>query len=163
MQQQSSGGSGVMVNAQVHESVPVSVRLGAKFFDVVIAWSPLLYIVVTGNSNTLFMLGAIGFFLIYVLTADCLIKGQSIGKLTANLVVISTVTGQPCGFAESVIRNIPMVFLVFLPSAFMLFNPVGAVIMGVLSIIGLMDLYTLMTKRRRLGDIFANTDVLSLG
>jgi uncharacterized RDD family membrane protein YckC len=75
----------------------------------------------------------------YLLLADALPRGQSIGKRIMKLAVVDAATGHPCTLWQSFVRNI--FFLVF----------------------GVIDLVFIFEKsRQRLGDRGANTLVITL-
>jgi len=77
-------------------------------------------------------------YLGYLLLADGLEHGQSFGKKFVRTAVVVRGTGKPCGFGRSLVRNLSLTFLGFLDIVF---------------------IFT--AERRRLGDIFAGTDVIN--
>jgi RDD family len=82
-----------------YAKVDVRKRLFAAFFDgvpVIAAW--ILY------RNTGSVLGLAG-AVVYLLLRDGM-GGQSFGKLLVGLLVVSVQTGRPCGWRESMLRNV---------------------------------------------------------
>ena len=85
------------------------------------------------------MPAGMGFGLIYVLLADGLPGGQSLGKRINNTSVVDAETGEPCTFGQSFVRNI------------------------VLTVLGIIDwVFIFGKKRQRLGDRAAGTVVVKL-
>jgi uncharacterized RDD family membrane protein YckC len=79
------------------------------------------------------------FGLVYVLFADGLPGGQSFGKRVNNTMVVDAITGEPCTFGQSVIRN------------------------GILAVLGVIDwVFIFGHKRQRLGDRAAHTIVVKV-
>lgn len=75
---------------------------------------------------------------IYYLLSDALPKGQSLGKKLIGIAVVSKNTGKPCTLLQSFARNI------------------------LTPILGALDAVLILLKRRqRLGDLMANTIVIS--
>lgn len=77
-------------------------------------------------------------FLAYLFFCDGLPGGQSLGKRFTKTAVISTATGEPCGYWRSLVRNLAM-------------------LMGVIDAI-----FIFGRQRRRLGDYLAGTKVVRL-
>jgi len=74
----------------------------------------------------------------YILFADGLKGGQSYGKRIMGVCVIDATSGRPCTFIKSLLRNVSLAFL------------------------GLIDwVFIFSAKRQRLGDMLANTIVVS--
>ena len=96
--------------------------------------------------------------LIYVLIADGLKGGRSLGKRVVGLQVFNTTTGRPADFKDSIIRNSPIA----IPVLFSMVPLVGWILAIVIGIpILAMELY-LMTRlehQARLGDTMADTKV----
>jgi len=130
-------------------------RILARFIDFVIV------------AALISILPAIGYFagLVYILIADGLFDGMSIGKKLMGLRVVVGSGGdtKPCGYRESVFRNLPfaagyllMGFLMIVPLIGWLFSLlIWIVILGfeTLVMIGSDD-------RKRLGDEIAKTQVV---
>jgi uncharacterized RDD family membrane protein YckC len=77
------------------------------------------------------------FGLVYVLFADGLPGGQSLGKRINNTAVVDARTGEPCTFGQSFVRN------------------------AILTILGVIDwVFIFGKKRQRLGDKAAHTIVV---
>jgi uncharacterized RDD family membrane protein YckC len=97
--------------------------------------------------------------LLYLLVADALWHGQSVGKRIAGIKVVYLPTRGPVDLAHSMIRNSPFA-LVFVFQAVPLLGWVLLVLVG-LPLIGF-EGYMVYTDRLgiRLGDIFADTQVV---
>ena len=97
--------------------------------------------------------------LLYLLVADALWHGQSVGKRIAGIKVVYLPTRGPCDLAHSMIRNSPFA-LVFVFQAVPLLGWVLLLLVGV-PLIGF-ESYMVYTDRLgiRLGDIFADTQVV---
>lgn len=95
----------------------------------------------------------------YLLVADGLHDGQSLGKRLLNLRTINPDTGQPVDWRQSALRNADLAVLLVLAS-FPLLGTVLAVVLG-LFIIGV-ELHALYRepKGQRMGDLFARTMVV---
>jgi uncharacterized RDD family membrane protein YckC len=65
-------------------------------------------------------LGILGFLLavLYLLLADALPGGQSVGKRALDIAVIDQNTRQPCTFGQSFLRNIPLMVLGMIDALF---------------------------------------------
>jgi uncharacterized RDD family membrane protein YckC len=75
--------------------------------------------------------------LLYLLLADGLGNGQSVGKRVLKMSVVDATTGKPCTFGQSFLRNLPM-------------------------ILGIIDwIFIFRDNRQRLGDRLANTVVIT--
>jgi len=74
----------------------------------------------------------------YFLLSDALPNGQSIGKIVLKISVVSKRTGKPCNVLQSLARNILTPILGIIDAVFILFN-----------------------NRQRLGDMLANTIVVT--
>lgn len=97
--------------------------------------------------------------LIYVLIADGLKNGQSLGKMVAGIYVINTITGKRADFKDSIIRNSTVAF----PVLFFMVPIVGWVLWIVIGIpILAIEVYlmTRLDQQARLGDTMADTKVL---
>lgn len=100
--------------------------------------------------------------LVYILIADGLMEGRSIGKLLVGIKVLDQDTGKPCSIHKSVLRNIPFGFavLMFIVPVIGLFL---FIILG-LAAIGA-ETYFLYTDLNgmRIGDTLADTVVIKKG
>jgi uncharacterized RDD family membrane protein YckC len=124
-------------------------RFIAHFIDYIIFVLGIVLsvtiIIIAVSNDTLFgqILGVVGrlclfpaFF--YRLCADGLEGGQSYGKRLMKICVIDAISGKPCTFTKSLIRQIPLAFLGILDAAFIFSQ-----------------------SRQRLGDTIANTIVVN--
>ncbi len=95
----------------------------------------------------------------YLLVADGLHEGQSLGKRLLNLRAINPETGQPVDWRQSALRNADLAVLLVLAS-FPLLGTVLAVVLG-LFIVGV-EMHALYRepKGQRMGDLFAQTMVV---
>lgn len=98
--------------------------------------------------------------LTYSLIADGFFDGRSLGKKLIGLKVVNLKTGLPCNFKDSILRNIPIgliaLFVFFIPIlGLILFFTVGLVVL-------LFESYLIYTDDGgiRIGDIFADTQVV---
>ncbi len=97
--------------------------------------------------------------LLYLLIADGLTGGQSLGKRVARIRVVKDLDGQRAGFLESALRNVPFVviglFLGIPLLGWILLFSVGVLIVGI-------ECYFVVSdpQGKRLGDIIAGTHVL---
>ena len=97
--------------------------------------------------------------LLYLLIADGLSGGQSLGKRIARIHVVCDADGQPAGFLESALRNAPFavvgLFLGIPLLGWILLASVGLLIVGI-------ELYFVVSdpQGKRLGDIIAATRVV---
>ena len=98
----------------------------------------------------------------YSLLADGLrvgsLRSQSLGKLIFRTQVVSTKTGKPASYRDSVIRNLPVgaaVFFSIIPGlGWILLFLVGGALLA-------MEIYLLRTQDgERLGDVMADTEVV---
>ena len=96
--------------------------------------------------------------LVYILAADALWHGQSVGKRLAGVQVVHFIDGHVVGLAASLVRNIPMalaLLLFLLPILSWLLFPV----LG----LPLLLLESILARRgergRRMGDVLADTYV----
>ena len=127
-------------------------RLLAKFIDFLI-FSALLVIL---PSFVGFLAGVT-----YILIADGLNHGQSLGKKWIGVKVVANPAHQepkPCDFKKSITRNLPFAFIAFLN----VFHFLGFLIFLVGLVFVVFETYFIFTDDQgvRLGDIFANTKVL---
>jgi uncharacterized RDD family membrane protein YckC len=115
------------------------VRLGAQLIDAFIAAAIVLMSFFLGIvAFPLLILGSVAAFA-YLLLADGLPRGQSIGKRAVDIAVIDRQTRKPCTFIQSFLRN----FLLML--------------------LGIIDwVFIFGRTRQRLGDMAANTIVVRL-
>ncbi len=97
--------------------------------------------------------------LLYLLIADGLMEGRSLGKRIIRLRVVSDIDGSPIGFRRAMIRNSPFVLVSFFAVipiiGWILLFTVGMLILGA-------ELYFAITDTRgqRIGDILAGTLVV---
>lgn len=75
----------------------------------------------------------------YLLFADALKGGQSLGKRVVNSAVVDATSGAPCSIGQSFVRNLPLLFLAIFDWGFIFRG-----------------------RQQRLGDRLANTIVISL-
>ena len=95
----------------------------------------------------------------YLLVADGLHEGQSLGKRLLNLRAINPETGQPVDWRQSALRNADLAVLLLLAS-FPLLGTVLAVVLGLFIVsVELHALYR-EPKGQRMGDLFARTMVV---
>jgi len=114
-------------------------RFSAQFIDSIVTL--LIFIPAVLVWPAVGSLGAAGFILAaaYLLLADGLPNGQSIGKRVLNIAVIDQRTRKPCTYFQSFVRN----FL--------------------LALLGIFDwIFILGRKHQRLGDMAASTIVVRL-
>ena len=114
-------------------------RFSAQFIDSIVTL--LIFIPAALVWPAVELLGVAGFILAaaYLLLADGLPNGQSIGKRVLNIAVIDQRTRKPCTYFQSFVRN----FL--------------------LALLGIVDwIFILGRKHQRLGDMAANTIVVRL-
>lgn len=116
---------------------PLEARLGAQVIDFVVTTIIILFSVLVFRAAI--PLGIAGLFLAvaYLLLADGLPGGQSLGKRVLGIAVIDQRTNRPCTYGESFVRNLPLTLLGIIDWAF---------IFG--------------RKRQRLGDMMASTVVV---
>ena len=88
---------------------PIGKRFSAQFIDEVLAFG-VAYAVMLSLRETLPENGLILVFIlilaVYMLFADGLFNGQSVGKKIMGLYVVHYETEAPCGFGRSFVRNI---------------------------------------------------------
>jgi uncharacterized RDD family membrane protein YckC len=96
---------------------------------------------------------------VYLVVADSLQNGQSVGKRLIGLQVISLEDGSYCSLRQSFIRNLPFI----IPVAFAII-PIGGVILGIITGIPfmLLELFFIykLDSGHRLGDVIADTSVM---
>ena len=111
-------------------------RFVSQSIDGLVALGLLLIPTFAGGNNEI--LGALGIagFVGYLLLADALPRGQSLGKRAMGTAVVDSRTGRPCGIGQSVLRNF----------------------LGILGIIDWIFIFGRM--RQRLGDMAAGTLVV---
>ena len=119
----------------------LSDRLAGQILDSIVALAAIIAGVVYASFSdalsTAVVLGGVGFAIFYVIFADGFAGGQSYGKRIMKTAVIDKLSGKPCTYKQSFIRNI------------------------LLSILGIFDwIFIFGKKRQRLGDMAANTIVV---
>ena len=114
-------------------------RIGAQLIDSFVAAAVLMMSFLMGLAALpIFILGAVVAFT-YLLLADGLPRGQSIGKRAIDIAVIDRRTRKPCTYGQSFLRNF------------------------VLMLLGIVDwVFIFGETRQRLGDMAANTIVVRL-
>lgn len=117
-------------------------RLLAQFLDSLfglIAFIPAgIFMLVDETAGGLALVAAVLFYIGYLLFADALPGGQSMGKRMLGMAVVDHRTYQPCTGGQSFVRNL------------------------LLCILGFFDwIFILGGTKRRLGDIVAGTIVIS--
>lgn len=111
-------------------------RLGAEVIDSVIAVAILLGGFAIGDGVALY---AVLLSAAYLLLADGLPRGQSLGKRMLGMAVVDQATKKPCTFAQSFVRNL------------------------LLGILGFIDwVFIFGATRQRLGDLAASTIVVKV-
>ncbi|MCL4479841.1 MAG: RDD family protein [Deltaproteobacteria bacterium] len=124
-------------------------RVSAKFIDM--AFALIL-------ASVLSPIGSIT-GLVYILIADGLMEGRSIGKLLVGTKVVIQDTSAQCSIHKSVLRNIPFGFAVFMfiipVIGLFLFISFGLTVIAV-------EVYFLYTDINglRIGDVLADTFVV---
>ena len=100
--------------------------------------------------------------LAYILFADGLFHGQSLGKRLMGLRVVrthpDTLAAEDCDFYHSVVRNVPFALIIFLERI-----PILGVIFALLGLIFVaIEIYFMFTDEDgiRIGDIYAKTSVV---
>lgn len=111
-------------------------RLLGQAIDGVISVS---FIIILSNFGDFGIWLGVMLFVSYLLLADGLFNGRSIGKIITKTRVVVEVTGKPCGFFRSFVRNVA------------------------LSVLGIFDwIFILGNDRKRLGDMLAGTIVVNV-
>ena len=125
-------------------------RAGARVFDVAVAWG--LY-VIAGQAGAVVAL-------LFVLLADGIIPGQSVGKRLCGIKVIYLPTRTAARYRDSVLRNAPFALIVLLG---MMPDPIGpvAALAGML-VIGGVESWKVYRDPLglRLGDEWGQTQVV---
>lgn len=127
-------------------------RLLAKAIDLIIV------LALAGTDQLVGIAGPLA-ALLYVLIADGLFGGRSIGKRIVQLKVVNITSNKPCSFKDSMIRNAPLGVGVF----FYIIPFWGWVLWLVIGIpIVIMEIYLMKSLENytRLGDTMAETQVL---
>lgn len=115
-----------------------SARLVGQFIDAFVAVGLLLLAVPLSSVHEGLALAGLAGFLGYLLLADGLPGGQSLGKRFLNIAVVNSETGDPCGYGRSFARNITQ-------------------------ILGFLDwIWIFGGRRHRAGDVLAHTKVIAL-
>jgi uncharacterized RDD family membrane protein YckC len=114
-------------------------RLGAQLLDFVVTLVILLFSLLLWNVAVPLGSLGLGAAVAYLLLADGLPRGQSIGKRVLGIAVIDRRTHRPCTFGESFVRNLSLMVLGFFDWIF---------IFG--------------RARQRLGDMMASTVVVNV-
>lgn len=133
---------------------------GPTVFTRCLAKSIDLCVVLFLNSILSNVVGALLGF-IYMLIHDGLFSGQSLGKRVFKLKSVSVHTRLPCGYRESAIRNAPIgiaTFFAIIP----FWGWILAIIVGIPVVV--LEIYLMATrdKGQRLGDVMADTEIVSL-
>lgn len=127
-------------------------RLIAKAIDLIIVMA------LVSLPGQLYMAGALAGFL-YLLIADGLKGGRSLGKRVVGLCVINTITGKPAQFKDSILRNctvaVPIIFFMVPILGWLLWIVIGIPILVI-------EVYLMrnLDHQARLGDTMADTKVL---
>lgn len=125
-------------------------RFLAKFIDFLVIGA--LATVVTAPIGSLAALT-------YSLIADGFFDGKSLGKKLIGLRVVNLMTGMPCNFKDSILRNIPIAAVVM----FALIPILGWILLFTAGVvIMLFESYLIYSDEGgiRIGDIFADTQVI---
>jgi uncharacterized RDD family membrane protein YckC len=125
-------------------------RFGARLVDVLVAWG--LYVVCGAAGSVVALL--------FILLADGMLQGQSVGKRIFGVKVMHLPTRSAARHRDSTLRNAPLALVVLLG---MMPAPLGAVafVAGALVIGGVEALRTLRDPQGfRLGDVWAQTQVV---
>jgi uncharacterized RDD family membrane protein YckC len=110
---------------------------GVVAIAIVCAGVLAAYLSGDGGTAGLFVITAIVIALLYILLSDGMENGQSYGKRAMKIAVVDATTGLPCSYGKSLLRNLT------------------------LELLGPIDwLFIFTDKRQRLGDMFANTNVV---
>ena len=84
-------------------------RLGGQLLDGVVAYIPI-FATLAVDSSAAFMV-AWGFAGLYLLLADGLPGGQSLGKRLLRMRVVEETSGRECSFGKSFLRNVLLMIL----------------------------------------------------
>jgi uncharacterized RDD family membrane protein YckC len=136
-------------NTAIYKKVNPLNRSVAKAIDIIIILVFALILNPIGPLIAIF----------YSLCADGF-DGKSIGKRLVNLQTINSITRNPAGFKESIIRNIPIGIFIFFASI-----PVFWIVMIIIGIpLLLLEVYLfwMLDSGNRIGDILADTTVVQL-
>ncbi|MDB9786624.1 RDD family protein [Bacteriovoracaceae bacterium] len=99
--------------------------------------------------------------LLYLGYKDSLKNGQSVGKKLLGIRVTLLSSGEPCGYRQSLIRNLP-----FLIPVIFLMIPLWGWIFGIIMGVPVMTLEIFLLLRlnsgNRLGDVMGDTTVVSV-
>jgi len=132
-------------------------RILARFIDLVIV------------AAMISIIPGIGYFagLVYILIADGLFEGMSIGKKLMGLrvVVVSEGSQRSCGYRESVFRNLPFAGGYLLMGIFMVIPLIGWLVSFLIwgIVLGFETLVMIGSENRtRLGDEIAKTRVVEI-
>ena len=122
-------------------------RFEARCIDTISAVVISAAIILLGNflSQMWLVFVGIAFWFLYHLFMDSLPGGQSIGKRSTNIAVVSSKTYRPCSILQSFVRNLLLMFI------------------GIM-FIGIIDIALMFGERRqRMGDMAAGTVVVKAG
>lgn len=128
------------------------------FINRVIGKTIDLLIVIALASIPLYPASPLAAFL-YILIADGLKGGQSLGKRVVGLGVVNTLTGKESDFRDSIVRNstvaVPVLFFMVPIVGWILWIVIGIPILAI-------ELYlmTRLEQQARLGDTMADTKVV---
>jgi len=96
-----------------------SVRFGARVFDTILSSVPL-WLILTAGWETASLVVSFCFTIPYFYFADGF-RGQSLGKRFFRIIVIDSISGEPCGFGMSFARNF-LLHLTVIDCVFALFS-----------------------------------------
>ena len=132
--------SGLLLPERFVDLASPSTRLLGQVLDALVAFAPMLLVVVldsVGLGSGLLGMAALLFSVVYYFLADGLPGGQSVGKRALGLRVLDADTGAPCSVWQSFVRNV------------------------LLALLGPLDwLFIFGAQRQRLGDKAAGTVVV---
>lgn len=125
-------------------------RGGARLLDVAVAWAIDFYLGPAGKVAAL----------LYLLLADGLLRGQSIGKRMFGIKVVHLPSGIGAGYRESVLRNAPFGLVLLFA---VIPRPLGPYLAGAAAVVvGAIEALRVVRDSRglRLGDAWATTQVV---
>lgn len=161
---------GVPINFEV---ASLGARFGAQITDVAITGGiVILFMIILSTADWLsgesvVAVGALAFFLLrapYYIAAEILWNGQTLGKRLLGLRVISG-DGRALTPHAITVRNLMKEIEIFVPGTYLVAASALGFIAGSLLLLWIVILFTiplLSERRQRLGDIIANTFVISV-